>query len=137
MKLWGLRRGYHLEPLNLESQEVLERIPQRKLVEIEVLQRRNSAHNALYFVMLHRIAKWLDQDGIDNDVLHDFFKLETGVILLIRLPNGETRKVPGSTEYSRMDQVAFGEFFERAVRVAYEKLQVPPPLLADLLMPGR
>lgn len=135
MKLWAIKRGYRLEPANAESQTVMERVPSRKLLKIDVLRPRNAKHNALYWVFLERIAAWLDQDDVTADVMHDFFKLECGVVVLIRLPNGEIRKQAASTAFDNMDQDAFNPFFEKAVRIAYEKLQVPPAILADLLTP--
>ena len=130
-----IRRGLHLEPANIESQAALEKIPQRKLVEVDARQSRNVQHNSLYWSMLQRISDWMDQDDVTPEVLHDFMKIECGAVVLIRLPNGETRKQPGSTAFHRMDQIGFSEFFEKSVKVAYDKLQVPPSVLADLLTP--
>jgi hypothetical protein len=136
MKLFMMRRGFRLEPVTPESQEILERIPERKLIEVDAVQRRNAAHNALYWSMLHRIAGWLGQTDVTPEVLHDFMKLEAGIYCQVRLPNGDIKKIPGSTAFASMDQVAFTEFFETAVQTAYAKLGVPPQLLADLLTPG-
>lgn len=136
MKLFMMRRGLRLEPANLESQEALERIPERKMVEVEAVQRRNAAHNALYWSMLTRISGWLGQADVTPEVLHDFMKLEAGIFSQVQLPNGEIRKIPGSTAFGKMDQVAFSEYFERAVQIAYGKLGVPPAVLADLLTPN-
>lgn len=136
MRLWMIRRAYRFEPANPEALGVLERIPQKKLIEVEAVQRRNAAHNALYWSMLHRIADWLSQDDVTADVLHELMKLQCGIVSVVRLPNGDIQKLPGSTSFARLDQVAFGEFFERAVRYTYETLQVPPALVADLLTPS-
>lgn len=136
MKLFMLRRGLRLEPINQESEEILLRIPERKLIEVDAVQRRNVAHNALYWSMLHRLAEWLGQHDVTAEVLHDFMKLETGIYSQVRMPNGEITKIPGSTSFSKLDQVAFGEFFEKAVHIAYDRLHAPPELLADLLTPG-
>lgn len=136
MKLFMLRRGLRLEPANLETQQLLERIPERKMVEVEAVQRRNAAHNALYWSMLSRITGWLGQNNVTPEVLHDFMKLESGIFNIVKMPNGDVRKIPGSTAFSQMDQAAFGEYFEKVVQIAYGRLGVPPDVLADLLMPG-
>lgn len=136
MKLFMLRRGSRLEPASAESEGSLLHIPERKLIEVDAVQRRNAAHSALYWSMLHRVADWLGQDNVTPEVLHSFMKLECGIYDLVTLPNGETRKIPGSTSFHKMDQAAFAEYFEKAVRIVYERLQVPPELVADLLTPG-
>lgn len=137
MKLFMMRRGLRLEPANLESQDILAKIPARKMIEVEAVQRRNAAHNALYWSLLHRIADWLCQDDVTAEVVHEFMKLESGIFTLVKLPNGETRKIPGSTAFHNMEQVAFTEFFEKAVWLAYDRLKVPPEVIADLLVPGQ
>lgn len=137
MKIFMMRRQFRLEPANLESQEVLVKIPERKLIEVDAVQRRNAAHNSLYWSLLHRIANWLCQDNVTPEILHDFMKLESGIYSQVRMPNGEIRKIPGSTAFNNMDQVGFTEFFEKAVFIAYDKLKVPPEVIADLLIPGQ
>lgn len=137
MKLFMMRRGLRLEPANLESQEILTKIRERKMIEVDAVQRRNAAHNALYWSLLHRISNWLCQDNVTAEILHDFMKLESGIFCQVKMPNGEIRKIPGSTAFNSMDQVAFSEFFEKAVWIAYDKLKVPPEVIADLLIPGQ
>lgn len=137
MKLFMMRRGYRLEPANLESQDILAKIPARKMIEVEAVQRRNVQMNALYWSLLHRISNWLCQDDVTAEVVHDFMKLEAGIFIQVRMPNGTTQKIPGSTAFNNMDQVGFTEFFEKAVFIAYDKLKVPPEVIADLLIPGQ
>lgn len=135
VRLWMIRRAYHFEPAMPEALAVLERIPQKKLIEVEAVQRRNARMNSLYWVLLHRVADWLSQDDVDADVLHEVFKLECGAVRLVKMANGEIHKVASSTAFDKMDQIAFAAFFEKAVRFTYERLQVPPALVADLLTP--
>lgn len=135
-KMYMMRRGCKLEPANAESQIALEKIPERKMIRVEAVQERNAQHNALYWSMLARISDWLGQSSVTSEVLHDFMKLEAGIFSQVRMPNGEIRKIPGSTSFRATDQVAFAEFFEKAVAIAYGTLGVPPVLLADLLTPG-
>lgn len=137
MKIFMMRRGLRLEPANLESQEILAKIPERKMIEVDAVQRRNVRMNALYWSLLHRVSEWLCQNDVTAEVLHDFMKLEAGVYCQVKLPNGEIRKIPGSTAFDKMDQVGFSDFFEKAVWLAYDRLKVPPEVIADLLVPGQ
>jgi len=134
--MYLMRRNCHLEPANPYAQELLLKIPERKMVECEVKQSRNVKHNALYFSLLARIADWLDQPSVTVDVLHSFFKLEAGIYTQVKMPNGEIRKIPGSTSFRAADQVAFSEYFEKVIAIAYERLRIPPEVIADLLTPG-
>jgi hypothetical protein len=134
-KLFLIRRGLRLEPANLESQEALERIPQRVTVEADVRQSRNVQHHKLYWTCLSRIAGWLDQNDVTAEVLHEATKINCGIVTLVKLADGRIERLPGSTAFRKMDQTSFAEFFERAVRFWYADLQIPPVLVADLLTP--
>ena len=136
MKMYLMRRNCHLEPANPYAQELLLKIPERKMVECEVKQSRNVRHNALYWSLLARICDYLGQADVTPDVLHDFMKLEAGIYNQIRMPNGEIRKIPGSTSFRAADQVAFSEYFEKVIQITCERLHIPPEVIADLLTPG-
>lgn len=134
-KLWLKRVKNALYPDSVEAQEVFERLPQGKALFCEVKQPRSASHNRLYWALLHRVAKWLDQENVDADVLHEFYKLKAGLVVIWKTPSGEIRTEPASTAFHRLDQVKFNEFFEKVVRITYADLQVPPALIADLLVP--
>jgi hypothetical protein len=135
MKLYMIRRGSHLEPINAEMEDELRRVPEKTVVEVTVIQKRNVKHNSLYWTILVRVTKWLGQDNVPVEAMHDLCKVENGVVTIIKLPHGDVKVLPGSTAFDRMDQVQFSEYFEKVIRYLYSVLLVPPRLIANLLLP--
>ena len=65
--------------------------------------------------MLHEMVA-ATECALTPERLHEVIKLETGVVDLIRLPNGMTVAIPGSISFDKMAEPEFIAFLEAAQR---------------------
>lgn len=125
------RVGNILVPDGSESNEEFEKVPRDKSLRCEVKQPRNGAHHRLFWTMCARIGQGI---GESAEWVERAFKVATKYFDIYTYAGAE-HLVLRSISYAEMDQIAFREWFEKCVQVAYEEWGVPPESLADLLAP--
>lgn len=110
-----VRRGDTLVPEFDYDLSALQSVRQGETVRVEIKQFRNASRNRAYWAMLHEMVEATDC-VLSPERLHEVIKLETGVVDLIRLPNGMTVAIPGSIAFDKMSEEEFVAFFKAAER---------------------
>jgi hypothetical protein len=106
------RRGYNLVPADPLAEDDMLELPDGPFM-VSIRQPRSIPHHRLYFACLNSICK---SGGFDDgpEILHDVTKMGAGCFRVIHL-QGLVYRVPDSTAFARMDQIAFTAFFNRAL----------------------
>lgn len=115
--------GWGLFPTNVGGMDYLaEKIPKGKELRADVTQSRNLAHHKLYWALCAAVAEAID---VTREEISDTLKLRTGHFELeaVEAEEGKWQTVARlkSIAFHKMDQIKFGEFFERCIRVVYER----------------
>lgn len=131
MRLFVRRVGHGLFPADDASVEEFEKIPRDRMLRAEVTEPRNIAHHRLFFALCARIGAGI---GEDTKWVERAFKIEAGLVDFYEY-GGKTYRDLQSISFAKMDQIAFREFFEKCVQIAYERWHIDPASLADLLTP--
>lgn len=108
-----VRKGNALVPEMQHDARALDGIAQGERVRIDIRQWRNLGRHRAYWAMLGDVIE-ATECALTPERLHEVLKLETGVVDLIRLPNGMTVAIPGSISFEKMEEAEFVEFFRRA-----------------------
>lgn len=108
-----VRRGNALLPELDFDLGALEGIAQGERVKLEIKQWRNSDRNRAYWAMLADVIAATDC-ALSPERLHDLIKLETGLVELVRLPNGMKVALPGSIAFDKLSEQEFVTFFRSA-----------------------
>ena len=108
-----IRKGNALVPEMAHDARALEGIAQGERVRVDIRQWRNVARHRGYWAMLSDVIDATDC-ALTPERLHEVLKLETGVVDLIRLPNGMKVALPGSISFEKMTEAEFIAFFQRA-----------------------
>jgi hypothetical protein len=108
-----IRRGNYLVPEMAHDLHALDAIAQGQRVKLEIKEWRNLDRHRAYWATLHDVIDATDC-ALSPERLHEVLKLETGVVDLIRLPNGMTVAIPGSISFDKMSEDEFVAFFKRA-----------------------
>lgn len=107
------RKGNALLPDMEFDLRALDGVADGELVRIEVKQFRNVARHRGYWAMLADVVA-ATECALTPERLHDVLKLETGVVDVVRLPNGMKVMLPGSISFEKMTEAEFIAFFQRA-----------------------
>lgn len=97
------------------DRRALDGIAENELVRVEIREFRNIPRHRAYWAMLHEMVAGTEC-ALSPERLHEVIKLETGVVDLIRLPNGMTVAIPGSIAFDKMSEEEFVAFFKAAER---------------------
>lgn len=108
-----VRRGNYLVPEMAHDCHALDSIAQGQRVKLEIKEWRNLDRHRAYWATLHDVIDATDC-ALSPERLHEVLKLETGVVDLIRLPNGMTVAIPGSISFDKMSEDEFVAFFRKA-----------------------
>lgn len=109
------RRGNVLVPDMDMDLRALDGVANGQLVRVEIKEFRNLDRHRAYWAMLHEMVA-ATECALTPERLHEVIKLETGVVDLIRLPNGMTVAIPGSISFDKMAEPEFIAFLEAAQR---------------------
>lgn len=130
------RRGQYLVPISSHFAEELDALPHGVPFKAKLTRPRTLPSNGLYWSCLGAMAK--AGAATSRDDIHDATKVKCGIVRFARTPDGEFFAFPDSTAFSRMDQGAFNDYFNRAI--AYWKSSklwdYLPPDLRDKLEAG-
>lgn len=108
-----VRRGNYLVPEMEHDLHALDAVAPGQRVKLEIKEWRNLDRHRAYWATLHDVIDATDC-ALSPERLHEVLKLETGVVDLIRLPNGMTVAIPGSISFDKMSEDEFVTFFKRA-----------------------
>jgi len=120
-ELYMRRRLGGLFPTDAMSEEALEALPEDKTVKAVVTMPRNVEHHRKFFALLAAVFPHQDQ-WPTLDALLVGVKVALGYGETVFLNNGRVVLVPGSISFAKMDQRAFEEFYERAVKLVLTKI---------------
>lgn len=117
------KHGFCLVPTNTGSALIVaEKLPMDKDLRADVTQPRNLDHHKKYWALCSVVAEATD---VTSDEISDILKFRTGhyVLEAIEADDGKWQTVARlkSIAFHRFDQLAFNEFFERCVRIIYER----------------
>jgi len=119
-----------LAPADAHSEELLNSLPAGRELKAVITQPRNVAHHRKFFALLNVIYPHQDTYPTRESLLKAI-KCALGFGETIKLPDGRIILSPGSISFGKMDQQAFSEFYERAVKLITEKI-LPGVDSADL-----
>lgn len=129
MKLVFRKDVNSLRPADRMAQDALAKIKAGDMVTVEVRKPRCLSHHRLYWALMQLVADNMDGD-FSPEVVSDVIKVRTGHVTVVRTKKGEVF-VPKSISFSSMDQVAFRDFFDRALKVVVT--DIIPGLDSDTL----
>jgi hypothetical protein len=107
------RKGNTLVPDMAYDIRALDGVANGQRVRIEVKEWRNLDRLKAYWSMLHDAIE-ATGNSVSAERLHEVIKLETGLVDLVRLPNGMTVAIPASVAFDKMTEPEFIAFFQSA-----------------------
>jgi len=108
-----IRKGNVLMPEMDYDLRALDGVANGQRVRLEIREWRNLDRLRAYWSLLHEAVASTGM-SINAEKLHEVIKLETGLVDLIRLPNGMTVAVPSSIALDKMGEPEFIAFFQSA-----------------------
>lgn len=107
------RTATGLAPDGDEAATAMRGIKIGEIVAVEIKRPRNMKHLRLYWALVSHIANAID---VEPESISDVLKLKTGHFVTVNTKSGPLQ-FPRSISFAKMDQAAFGAFFERCCRV--------------------
>ena len=108
-----LRKGNVLVPEMDYDLRALDGVANGQRVRVEIKEWRNLDRLRAYWSLLHEAVEATGK-SITAEKLHEVIKLETGLVDLIRLPNGMTVAIPTSIALDKMSEPEFIAYFQSA-----------------------
>lgn len=102
-----------LRPADEQSEDWLRKIANGDLVMAEIRKPRNIQHHRKLWALLKLVCDNMDQP-ITPEMLLGIIKLRTGYCDVVQTRKGDV-VMPKSIAFESMDQLAFNEFWEKAV----------------------
>ncbi len=114
MKFLAAKHLGSLRPVDAAGEEILHRLGNGQLVEIEIRRPRNIRFHRLYFALVTLVWEQLDETRYPTpEDLHEAIKIAAGLRRRIVLPDGTIGFIPGSIAFHKMDDTEFSAFFDR------------------------
>lgn len=104
-----------LRPVNSIASDKMAKLKLGDVVAIDVRKPRCLGHHRMYWALMQIVADNMEGD-YSAEVVSDVIKLRTGHVTVVRTKRGEVF-LPKSISFASMDQIAFNEFFDRAIKV--------------------
>lgn len=108
-----IRKGNTLVPEMAYDLRALDGIANGQRVRIDIKEWRNLDRLKAYWSLLHEAVEATGR-SIAAEKLHEVIKLETGLVDLVRLPNGMTVAIPASIALDKMSEPEFIAYFQSA-----------------------
>lgn len=108
------RLGGGLHPVDEAGQEAMRGLGETEIVSVEIKRPRNLQHHRKFWALMTIVHD--NMDGERYPTVEDLVaavKISAGLRTRIELPNGEVGFIPGSIAFHKMDQAAFGAFYDR------------------------
>lgn len=104
-----------LKPLDQAARDLMAKYKLGDMVTADVVKPRCLGHHRLYWSLCQMVAENMDGD-YSAEVVSDVIKLRAGHVTVVRTQKGEVF-LPKSISFAAMDQIAFNQFFDRAIKV--------------------
>lgn len=108
-----IRKGNVLAPEMAYDLRALDGIANGQRVRVDIKEWRNLDRLKAYWSLLHEAVQ-ATGCSIAAEKLHEVIKLETGLVDLVRLPNGMTVAIPASIALDKMSEPEFIAYFQSA-----------------------
>lgn len=108
-----VRKGNVLVPEMEYDLRALDGVANGQRVRVDIKEWRNLDRLKAYWSLLHEAVQATGR-SIAAEKLHEVIKLETGLVDLIRLPNGMTVAIPASIALDKMSEPEFVAYFQSA-----------------------
>lgn len=116
------KKGMSIVPLDDSGADILKQYPDGKRLVATLHVPRNEKHFRLFQILVKKIIEAGAWDG-SKDTLTDYIKYATGHVYTFVDPDtGKTIIVTKSLKAESMDDVAFRQWFDAAIKVICEKL---------------
>lgn len=103
-----------LRPADDAGLDALRKIGNGELVSVEIKKSRNIKHHRMFWALMTIVHDNMDSERYPTvEDLTAAVKIAAGLRTRIELPNGDIGFIPGSIAFHKMDQTAFGEFYNR------------------------
>ena len=123
MKTSMIKQGGTLVADNQQAADVLAKIPDGRLVMVEVRQSRNVLNHRRFFKFLDAVFDMQDHFD-DKEPLRKWLIMKTGRFITIEAPNGFIIFEPESINFASMDELEFKSFFSDAINVVLRELNL-------------
>lgn len=108
-----VRKGNSLVPEMQYDLRALDGVANGQRVRLDIREWRNLDRLKAYWSLLHDAVEATGRN-LSAEKLHEVIKLETGLVDLIRLPNGMTVAIPASIALDKMSEPEFIAYFQSA-----------------------
>jgi hypothetical protein len=108
-----IRKGNTLVPEMAYDLRALDGVANGQRVRLDIREWRNLDRLKAYWSLLHEAVEATGKSVV-AEKLHEVIKLETGLVDLIRLPNGMTVAIPASIALDKMSEPEFIAYFQSA-----------------------
>lgn len=113
-----------LVPVDQSGEDAMRKLRFGDILQIEVKKPRNVLHHRKYWALITKV--WENQERYETvEQLHNALKIAAGIYEPLTMPNGTVHKIPGTIAFNEMDQIAFGQFYDRVC-----------DLIAEHFLPG-
>lgn len=103
-----------LRPADEAGSDALRKIANGEIISIEIKRPRNIRHHRMFWALMTIVHDNMDHERYPTvEDLTAAIKIAAGLRTRIELPNGDVGFIPGSIAFHKMDQAAFGEFYDR------------------------
>jgi hypothetical protein len=103
-----------LRPADDAGQAALAKVGNGEVVTVEVKKSRNIKHHRMFWALMSIVHDNMDHERYPTvEDLTAAVKIAAGLRTRIELPNGDIGFIPGSIAFHKMDQTAFGQFYDR------------------------
>lgn len=116
----GAAHGFCLIPTDDRSAELLGKVPLGEDVAVQLHRDRSLPHHRLFWAVLSHVAQSSQFETAERLLVA--IKIRLGMFDLCKLPNGKSVPVPQSINFASMDQTAFADFFDKALRVICDEV---------------
>ena len=110
-----------LVPTDRHSEELLKGLPDRTCFKVEVRQPRNVDHHRKYWALIQAIFPHQSQYATTRH-LHEALKLSVGHFDMIESLKGVKVPVTRETNFNKMDQKEFEQFYDKVVELILTRL---------------
>lgn len=104
-----------LRPLDQMAADKLAKLKVGDVVAVDFAKPRNVKFHRWYWALMTIVANNMPGE-IDPETVSDVIKIRAGHVQVVRTARGEVF-LPRSISFAKMDETAFREFVDRAIRV--------------------
>lgn len=123
MDLMMLKTNWQLVPFTDHDREIFQKWPDGQVRRVTAREQRNPLHHAKLFAILRSVVDNSDEFA-NVDALLIALKVRTGLVDIVRGFDGEMIAQARSISFAEMDQDEFSRFYDDALRLCAEHLEI-------------